>query len=148
MLCGLCHRLNRPVDIRGGGSVYRFQLDRLGRSVKNLIALISDLHERGAHFRSLTDSIDTSTAMGRFFFHVMSALAEMERELIVARTLAGLAAARAQGRVGGRPAVLTGNDQEQIGRLLDKGYSRKQLAIIYGVGLSTIYRYFPASKNS
>ena len=101
-----------------------------------------------AHFRSLTDSIDTSTAMGRFFFHVMSALsalAEMERELIVERTLAGLAAARAQGRVGGRPAALTQNDREQIGRLLDKGYSRQQLAIIYGVGVSTIYRYFPAT---
>lgn len=97
---------------------------------------------------SLTDSIDTSTAMGRFFFHVMSALAEMERELIVERTLAGLAAARAQGRVGGRPAALTQNDREQIGRLLDKGHSRPQLAIIYGVGVSTIYRYFPVSKKS
>lgn len=96
---------------------------------------------------SLTDSIDTSTAMGRFFFHVMSALAEMERELIVERTLAGLAAARAQGRIGGRPAALTQNDREQIGRLLDKGYSRQQLAIIYGVGVSTIYRYFPAERQ-
>ncbi|MEM8145731.1 recombinase family protein [Morganella morganii subsp. sibonii] len=96
---------------------------------------------------SLTDSIDTSTAMGRFFFHVMSALAEMERELIVERTLAGLAAARAQGRVGGRPAALTQNDREQIGRLLDKGYSRKQLAIIYGVGVSTMYRYFPIGRR-
>ncbi len=83
--------------------------------------------------------------MGRFFFHVMSALAEMERELIVERTLAGLAVARAQGRVGGRPAALTQNDREQIGRLLDKGYSRQPLAIIYGVGVSTIYRYFPAT---
>ncbi len=63
--------------------------------------------------------------MGRFFFHVMSALAEMERELIVERTLAGLAAARVQGRIGGRPAALTQNDLEQIGRLLDKGYSRQ-----------------------
>ncbi|EMO4161958.1 recombinase family protein [Morganella morganii] len=132
--------------IQPGDTLAVWKLDRLGRSVKNLIALISDLHERGAHFRSLTDSIDTSTAMGRFFFHVMSALAEMERELIVERTLAGLAAARAQGRIGGRPAALTGNDWEQIGRLLDKGYSRQQLAIIYGVGVSTIYRYFPAER--
>ena len=120
-----------------------WKLDRLGRSVKNLIALISELHERGAHFRSLTDSIDTSTAMGRFFFHVMSALAEMERELIVERTLAGLAAARAQGRVGGRPNALKAHEREQIGRLLAKGHTRHQLAIIYGVGLSTLYRYFP-----
>lgn len=93
---------------------------------------------------SLTDSIDTSTAMGRFFFHVMSALAEMERELIVERTLAGLAAARVQGRIGGRPNALKPHEREQIGRLLVKGYTRHQLAIIYGVGLSTLYRYFPA----
>ena len=81
--------------------------------------------------------------MGRFFFHVMSALAEMERELIVERTLAGLAAARAQGRIGGRPNALKPHEREQIGRLLTMGHTRQQLAIIYGVGLSTLYRYFP-----
>ena len=81
--------------VNSGDTLVVWKLDRLGRSVKNLIALISELHERGAHFRSLTDSIDTSTAMGRFFFHVMSALAEMERELIVERTLAGLTQAHA-----------------------------------------------------
>ena len=75
-----------------------WKLDRLGRSMKHLISLVGDLRERGIHFRSLTDSIDTSSPMGRFFFHVMGALAEMERELIVERTLAGLAAARARGR--------------------------------------------------
>ncbi|HCX00642.1 MAG TPA: DNA-invertase, partial [Pantoea sp.] len=124
-----------------------WKLDRLGRSVKNLIALISELHERGAHFRSLTDSIDTSSAMGRFFFHVMSALAEMERELIVERTLAGLAAARAKGRMGGRPRVLTPDEVEQISRLLAKGHTRQQLAIIYNVALSTLYKYFPAKAS-
>lgn len=124
-----------------------WKLDRLGRSVKNLITLISELHERGAHFRSLTDSIDTSTAMGRFFFHVMSALAEMERELIVERTLAGLAATREQGRVGGRPSALTPDNLAQIERLINNGHSRQQLAILYGVGISTIYRYFPVYKH-
>ena len=129
--------------VNSGDTLVVWKLDRLGRSVKNLIALISELHERGAHFRSLTDSIDTSTAMGRFFFHVMSALAEMERELIVERTLAGLAAARAQGRIGGRPNALKPHEREQVARLLVKGHTRQQLAIIYGVGLSTLYRYFP-----
>ncbi|EHI5268954.1 flagellar phase variation DNA invertase Hin, partial [Salmonella enterica] len=94
----------------------------------------------------LTDSIDTSSAMGRFFFHVMSALAEMERELIVERTLAGLAAARAQGRLGGRPRAINRHEQEQISRLLEKGHPRQQLAIIFGIGVSTLYRYFPASR--
>lgn len=137
-------------QIKKGDTLVVWKLDRLGRSVKNLIALISELHERGAHFRSLTDSIDTSSAMGRFFFHVMSALAEMERELIVERTLAGLAAARAQGRIGGRPKALNPPQREQIRRLLAKGHSRRQLAALYDIGLSTLYRYFPvetADKN-
>uniref|UniRef100_UPI0036DB89FE recombinase family protein n=1 Tax=Photorhabdus sp. RM322S TaxID=3342825 RepID=UPI0036DB89FE len=120
-----------------------WKLDRLGRSVKNLVALISDLSERGIHFQSLTDSIDTSTAMGRFFFHVMSALAEMERELIVERTNAGLIAARAQGRVGGRPVSMTLSERQQAKRLLASGHSRKKLSLIYGVSLSTIYKYLP-----
>ena len=74
------------------------RLDRLGRSMRHLVTLIEELRQRGVNFRSLTDSIDTSTPMGRFFFHVMGALAERERELIVERTMAGLAAARAKGR--------------------------------------------------
>lgn len=83
------------------------KLNRLGRSMRNLVTLIEELRDRGINFRSLTDSIDTSTPMGRFFFHVMGALAEMERELIVERTRAGLAAARAEGRIGGRRPKLT-----------------------------------------
>ncbi|HHZ5774610.1 TPA: helix-turn-helix domain-containing protein, partial [Escherichia coli] len=90
---------------------------------------------------------DTSTPMGRFFFHVMGALAEMERELIVERTLAGLAAAREQGRIGGRRPKLTKEQHEQIARLIENGYSRKQLAIIYDIGVSTIYRYHPVEKR-
>ncbi|EQA4582839.1 helix-turn-helix domain-containing protein, partial [Escherichia coli] len=84
-----------------------------------------------------------STPMGRFFFHVMGALAEMEHELIVERTLAGLAAARAQGRIGGRRPKLTKEQHEQIARLIKNGHDRKQLAIIYDIGISTIYRYHP-----
>ncbi|HHR4051009.1 TPA: recombinase family protein [Salmonella enterica] len=127
-----------------GDTLVVWKLDRLGRSVKNLVGLISELHERNIHFQSLTDSIDTSTPMGRFFFHVMSALAEMERELIVERTKAGLAAARAQGRIGGRRPALSKEQAEQIARLLRQGYSRQKLAIIYDVSRSTIYKYAPA----
>ncbi|EDR5075842.1 TPA: recombinase family protein [Salmonella enterica subsp. enterica serovar Reading] len=127
--------------LQSGDTLVVWKLDRLGRSVKNLVTLISELHERGIHFQSLTDSIDTGTAMGRFFFHVMSALAEMERELIVERTNAGLAAARAQGRIGGRRPALQPDQIAQIGRLIKNGYSRKQLSIVYNVSLSTIYKY-------
>ncbi len=96
-----------------------WKLDRLGRSVRDLITLVSELQDRGIHFRSLTDSIDTSTPAGRFFFHVMSALAEMERELIVERTRAGLAVAREQGRVGGRRRVMTEEVVERCRRMLE-----------------------------
>lgn len=82
-----------------GDTLVVWKLDRLGRSMRHLVVLVEELRDRGINFRSLTDSIDTSTPMGRFFFHVMGALAEMERELIVERTRAGLDAARAEGRI-------------------------------------------------
>lgn len=128
-----------------GDTLVVWKLDRLGRSMRHLVTLIEDLRSRGVNFRSLTDSIDTSTAMGRFFFHVMGALAEMERELIVERTRAGLAAARQQGRIGGRRPKLTEQQWAQAGRLLDAGESRKRVALIFDVGISTLYRKFPAS---
>ncbi|EGH1755260.1 recombinase family protein, partial [Escherichia coli] len=103
--------------------------------------------QQGINFRSLTDNIDTSTPMGRFFFHIMGALAEMERELIVERTRAGLAAARERGRTGGRPRRLTQEQYEQVGRLLAGGVSRRQVALIFDIGLSTLYRYYPASVS-
>lgn len=120
-------------------------LDRLGRSVPNLITLVSELQARGVNFRSLTDSIDTSTAAGRFFFHVMSALAEMERELIVERTRAVLAAAREQGRVGGRRRVMTEDVVEQCRRMLENGATRQQVVDVIGVDVKTIYKYLPAT---
>ncbi|MGV8004501.1 recombinase family protein [Photorhabdus temperata subsp. temperata] len=106
------------------------------------------MRKPGDRLICLTDSIDTGTAMGRFFFHVMSALAEMERELIVERTNAGLIAARAQGRIGGRPVSLSAEDREQAEKLLSTGRTRKELAIIYDVSLSTIYKYLPTRLAS
>lgn len=103
--------------LSAGDTLVVWKLDRLGRSMRHLVTLIEELRQRGVNFRSLTDSIDTSTPMGRFFFHVMGALAEMERELIVERTSAELAAARAKGRVGGRRPKLTTEQWAQIGRL-------------------------------
>lgn len=127
-----------------GDTLVVWKLDRLGRSMRHLVTLIEDLRGRGVNFRSLTDSIDTSTPMGRFFFHVMGALAEMERELIVERTRAGLAVARAQGRIGGRRPKLSEDEWAQIGRLLAAGETRKRVSIIFDVGISTIYKRFPA----
>ncbi|EJY1765418.1 recombinase family protein [Klebsiella oxytoca] len=134
--------------LRPGDSLVVWKLDRLGRSVRDLITLVSELQERGIHFRSLTDSIDTSTPAGRFFFHVMSALAEMERELIVERTRAGLAAAREQGRIGGRRRVMTEEVVERCRRMLDAGATRQQVAGVIGVDVKTIYKYLPAAEQS
>ncbi|CAA0260207.1 recombinase family protein [Klebsiella pneumoniae] len=131
--------------LKPGDSLVVWKLDRLGRSVRDLITLVSELQDRGIHFRSLTDSIDTSTPAGRFFFHVMSALAEMERELIVERTRAGLAAAREQGRVGGRRRVMTTEVVERCRRMLGTGATRQQVADVIGVDVKTIYKYLPST---
>lgn len=128
-----------------GDTLVVWKLDRLGRSMRHLVELIENLRQREINFKSLTDSIDTSTPMGRFFFHVMGALAEMERELIVERTRAGLAVARAQGRIGGRRPKLSDAQWAQAGRLLRSGLSRRQVALIYDVGVSTLYKKFPAT---
>lgn len=130
-----------------GDTLVVWKLDRLGRSIRHLVVLVEDLWERAINFRSLTDSIDTSTPMGRFFFHVMGALAEMERELIIERTRAGLAAARAEGRIGGRRPKLTKEQWEQAGRLIAAGEARKRVAIIFDVGLSTLYKKYPSTKK-
>jgi DNA invertase Pin-like site-specific DNA recombinase len=90
-------------SLRKGDTLIVWRLDRLGRSVKDLVALINELRERGVEFVSLTEAIDTTTPMGSFIFHITAALAELERSIIRERTRAGLVSARARGRKGGRP---------------------------------------------
>lgn len=122
-----------------------WKLDRLGRSMRHLVVLVEELRQRSVNFQSLTDSIDTSTPMGRFFFHVMGALAEMERELIVERTRAGLKTAREQGRIGGRRPKLSDEQWAQAGRLIAAGETRQRVALLFDVGISTLYKKFPAT---
>ncbi|MBA7848849.1 recombinase family protein [Klebsiella sp. RHBSTW-00465] len=141
---GLKRALRR---LRPGDVLVVWKLDRLGRSVRDLITLVSELQARGINFKSLTDSIDTSTAAGRFFFHVMSALAEMERELIVERTRAGLAAAREQGRIGGRRRIMTTEVVDRCQRMLEKGATRRQVADVIGISEKTVYKYFPSESG-
>jgi DNA invertase Pin-like site-specific DNA recombinase len=100
--------LTRALDhLRAADTLVVWKLDRLGRSLRHLIETVRLIEDRDAGFRSLSESIDTTTAGGRLFFHVFGALAEFERDLIRERTHAGLAAARARGRLGGRPSVMT-----------------------------------------
>jgi DNA invertase Pin-like site-specific DNA recombinase len=132
--------------LRDGDTLVVWKLDRLGRSVKHLVDLVGELDELGVHFRSLTDSIDTSTVSGRFFFHVMASLAEMERELTVERTRAGLEVARSLGRVGGRKRKMTDSKLESARRLLAGGVPVKDVAKNLGVSVPTLYRWLPASS--
>ena len=133
--------------LRKGDMLVVWKLDRLGRSVKALVNLVNDLSDRSIHFKSLTDNIDTSTPSGRFFFHVMASLAQMERELIIERTRAGLSAARQQGRIGGRKRKMTDSKIDSAKKLLANGISPKEVAQNLGVSVPTLYRWVPASTR-
>jgi DNA invertase Pin-like site-specific DNA recombinase len=124
------------------------KLDRLGRSVKGLVDLVMNLENQHIHFKSLTDSIDTKTPAGRFFFHVMASLAQMARELIVERTRAGLDAARRQGRVGGRKRLMTDKKLNAAKKLLGSGTPPQEVAQILGISVPTLYRWLPAASRS
>jgi len=131
--------------LRAGDTLVVWKLDRLGRSIKDLIDSVKALEQRGVAFQSLTDAIDTSTPAGRFFFHVMAALAEMERDLITERTRAGLAHARSKGRTGGRPKAMTESKLSSARTLLAAGESAKDVAKDLGISIPTLYRGLPAS---
>ena len=134
---------------RSGDTLVVWKLDRLARSMKQLIETIEKLRLRGIGFRSLTESIDTTTAQGLLVFHMFSALAEFERSLIRERTRAGLAAAKRIGRTGGRPPKLTEDDLDAARAMLanpDIGVT--QIADRLGVSPATLYRYIPAARTA
>ena len=140
--------LTLALDIlRENDSLVVWKLDRLGRSVKDLVAIVNDLAQRDVHFKCLTDQIDTSTPSGRFFFHVMASLAQMERDLTAERTRAGLDAARRQGRTGGRKRKMTDSKITAAKRLLQDGASPRAVAKDLGVSIPTLYRWLPASQR-
>ncbi|MBS2037936.1 recombinase family protein [bacterium] len=139
--------LARALEIlRAGDTLVVWKLDRLGRNVKHLVHLVAQLQEQDIQFKSLTDNIDTSTTSGRFFFHVMASLAQMERELTLERTHAGLAAARQLGRIGGRKRQMTDSKIASAKKLLATGVSPKEVAPNLGVSIPTLYRWVPAGQ--
>lgn len=131
--------------LREGDTLVVWKLDRLGRSVKHLVDLVGALHQQGVQFKSLTDAIDTGTPSGRFFFHVMASLAEMERDLTIERTRAGLEVARQLGRKGGRKRQMTDSKIESAKKLLATGVPPRDVAKNLGVSVPTLYRWIPAS---
>lgn len=135
--------LTKLFDIlRNGDEVIVWRLDRLGRSLKHLIQIVGDLKERGVGFLSLQEGFDTTTNGGRLVFHIFGALADFERELIRERTMAGLEAARARGRRGGRKEILNEQQVRTI-RLMyaSKEHSIAEIGRTFGVSRPTIYRY-------
>ena len=131
--------------VRPGDTVVVWRLDRLGRSLRHLVDTVSGFEERGVGFRSLTEAIDTTTTTGRLVFHIFCALAEFERDLIVDRTQAGLAAARTRGKVAGRKPKLSPHQVALAQRLHKDGqHNVSEIAKVLGVSRATIYRHLPA----
>ena len=133
--------------LRENDTLVVWKLDRLGRSVRDLVNIVTDLEQRGVHLKSLTDQIDTFTTAGRFFFHVMASLAQMERGLTVERTRAGLEAARRQGRTEGRKRKMDESKIAVAKQLLQDGIAPREVAKNLGVSISTLYRWLPASER-
>lgn len=135
--------------MRSGDTLVVWKLDRLARSLRQLIDTVESLHTQKIGLRSLTEAIDTTTAGGRLIFHIFGALAEFERAVIRERTQAGLAAARARGKRGGRPSVMSDDDITAAKALLrDPKISVEQIAKRLGVAPATLYRHIPGGRSS
>ena len=135
--------------LRKGDTLVVWKLDRLGRSLKQLIEVALDLEKRGIGLRSLQEQIDTTTPGGKLVFHVFGALAEFERDLVRERTQAGLSAARARGRVGGRRPVLTGKKAETaLAMYRSRALPVAEICKTLGVSRTSLYRLISAHKDA
>lgn len=133
--------------LRDGDELIVWRLDRLGRSIKHLIELINEFNNKGIVFRSLTENIETTTNNGRLIFNIFASLAEFERNLITERTLAGLAAARARGRKGGRPKVNSLKIESALQLYHKKELTIDQICKAIGICRGTLYKYIDAKQK-
>ncbi len=135
--------------VREGDVFTVWKLDRLGRSTRNVLEVIDRLHDQGVGFRSLTEGLDTTGPMGKAMLTVLAAFNQLERDVIVERTHAGLAAARAKGKVGGRPRVMDDKKMKTARSLYESGnHTVREIASMMGVGTATVYRYLARSSDS
>jgi DNA invertase Pin-like site-specific DNA recombinase len=134
--------------MRKGDTLVVWKLDRLARSMKQLIETVGQLETAGVKFRSITENIGTDSAGGRFVFHIIGALAEFERSLIRERTAAGLRAARARGRKGGRPKSMTAGDVQAAEALLAGNVGPGAIAKRMGVSRATLYRHLKQANDA
>jgi DNA invertase Pin-like site-specific DNA recombinase len=127
---------------RDGDAIVIWKLDRIGRSLAHVVGLVGDLQKRGVGLKVLTGDVDTTTTTGRLVFGIFATLADFERDLIQERTMAGLAAARARGRAGGRPRVMTKQKlKAAMAMMADRENAARDVAAQLGVSLSTLYAY-------
>jgi DNA invertase Pin-like site-specific DNA recombinase len=138
--------LAKALDVaRNGDALVVWKLDRIGRWLTHVVGLVSDLKMRGVGLKVLTGDVDTTTATGRLVFGIFATLAEFERDLIHERTMAGLASARARGRAGGRPRVMTKQKlKAAMAMMADRDNAARDIAAQLGVSLSTLYAYVDA----
>jgi DNA invertase Pin-like site-specific DNA recombinase len=134
--------------LREGDVLTVWKLDRLGRSLPHLIDTVQGLADRGVGFRSITEGFDTTSAGGRMIFHVFGALAEFERELIRERTHAGLVAAAANGRKGGRRPTFAPEDVAKARKYRDQGMSAPEVAKLTGMSRATVYRLLAEDSDT
>ena len=142
--------LARALDhLRAGDTLVVWRLDRLGRSLRHLVDTVTALEGRGVGFRSVTESIDTTRPTGKLVFHVFAALAEFERELIRERTRAGLRAARARGRNGGRPLVMSAEKLSMARAMYEsREHTTAKIAEVLGVSRATLYRHLGGERSA
>jgi len=135
----------RAIDrLEAGDTLVVWKFDRIGRNTKNVLEVVELVSARGANFRSLTEQIDTSGPMGRAMLTIMAAFAQLERDTMLERTRAGLAAAKARGRSGGRPSVVDAKKREQIRKLVSSGqHTRADIAAMVKISEATLYRVLP-----
>ena len=134
--------------MRTGDTLVVWRMDRLARSLNQLITTVESLESQGKGFCSLNESIDTTTAGGKLIFHIFGSLSEFERSIIKERTKAGLEAARKQGRVGGRKPKLKPTDVESMKTLLaNPTFSVKEIAKRHNISVATLYRYIPQARS-
>jgi DNA invertase Pin-like site-specific DNA recombinase len=134
--------------LRSGDTLVVWRLDRLGRSLRDLIDTITHLGNRGVGFKSLQENIDTTTSGGKLVFHIFGALAEFEREIIKERTRAGLESARSRGKVGGRPRALTQKEVQILNNMAaDKSLTVSDICKTLGIGRTTFYRYVKVGER-
>jgi DNA invertase Pin-like site-specific DNA recombinase len=135
--------------MRKGDTLVVWKLDRLARSMKQLIETVESFHDRGIGLKSLQNPIDTSSPSGKLVFHIFAALAEFERGVIRERTTAGLRAARERGRIGGRPPALSAKDLQVAKAMLkDSDISVATVAQRLNVAASTLYRHIPHARSA